>query len=65
MSFFAPDAVWERLAGDERVRGLTAIRGVVEDLYRPYEEFETEMKEQLDLMYRDRSEALKAVGIDE
>jgi ketosteroid isomerase-like protein len=49
MSFFAPDAVWEGLAGDERLRGLTAIRGVVEDLYRPYEEFEMEMEEFCDL----------------
>jgi ketosteroid isomerase-like protein len=50
MSLFAPDAVWEGLApGDERLRGLTAIRGVVEDLLRPYEEVEAEVEELLDL----------------
>jgi ketosteroid isomerase-like protein len=50
MSFFAPDAVWEGLgAGDERLRGLTAIRGMLEDWLRPYEEYEMEVEELMDL----------------
>jgi ketosteroid isomerase-like protein len=46
MSFFAPDAVWEALgAGDERLRGLTAIRGMLEDWFRPYDDYEIEVEE--------------------
>jgi ketosteroid isomerase-like protein len=46
MSFFAPDAVWEALgAGDERLRGLTAIRGMLEDWLRPYEKYEAKVEE--------------------
>jgi ketosteroid isomerase-like protein len=49
-SFFAPDAVWEALgAGDERLRGPTAIRTMLEDWFRPYEEYGVEVEEQLDL----------------
>jgi ketosteroid isomerase-like protein len=50
MNFFAPDAEWEALgAGDERLRGLTAIRGMLEDWFRPYEEYEMEVEELVDL----------------
>jgi ketosteroid isomerase-like protein len=50
MSFFAPDAVWEALgAGDERLRGLTPIRAMLEDWFRPYEEYQAEVEELLDL----------------
>jgi ketosteroid isomerase-like protein len=50
MSFFAPDAVWDALGpGDERLRGLTAIRAMLEDWFRPYEEYEAEVEELLDL----------------
>jgi ketosteroid isomerase-like protein len=50
MSFFAPDAEWEALgAGDERLRGLTAIRAMLEDWFRPYEEYEMEVEELVDL----------------
>jgi ketosteroid isomerase-like protein len=50
MSFFAPDAVWEALgAGDERLLGLTAIRGMLEDWFRPYDDYEIEVEELLDL----------------
>jgi ketosteroid isomerase-like protein len=46
MYFFAPDAVWEALgAGDERLRGPTAIRAMLEDWFRPYEEYEMEVEE--------------------
>jgi ketosteroid isomerase-like protein len=50
MSFFAPDAMWEALgAGDERLRGLTAIRGMLEDWLRPYEEYQVDAEEVVDL----------------
>jgi ketosteroid isomerase-like protein len=52
MSFFAPDAVWEALGpGDERLRGPTAIRGMLEDWFGPYEQYEVEVEELLDLGY--------------
>jgi hypothetical protein len=50
MSYVAPDAVWDALGpGDEHVRGLTAIRAMLEDWFRPYEEYEAEVDELLDL----------------
>jgi ketosteroid isomerase-like protein len=51
MSFFAPNAVWDRplAPGDERLRGRTAIRGWLEESFRPYEEWEMEVEELLDL----------------
>jgi ketosteroid isomerase-like protein len=50
MSFFAPDAVWDGLGpGDERLRGLTAIRAMLVDWFRPYEEYEAEVEALLDL----------------
>jgi ketosteroid isomerase-like protein len=50
MSFFAPDAVWEALgAGDEHLQGLTPIRGMLEDWFRPYDDYEIEVEELLDL----------------
>jgi ketosteroid isomerase-like protein len=50
MNFFAPDAVWEALgAGDERLRGLTPIRGMLEDWLRPYDNYEIDVKELVDL----------------
>jgi ketosteroid isomerase-like protein len=50
MNFFVPEAAWEALgAGDERLRGLTAIRAMLEDWFRPYEEYEAEVEELLDL----------------
>jgi ketosteroid isomerase-like protein len=50
MSFFAPEAVWDALGpGDERLRGPTAIRGMLEDWFRPYEDYEVELEELLDL----------------
>jgi ketosteroid isomerase-like protein len=50
MSFFAPDAVWDALGpGDERLRGPTAIRAMLEDWFRPYEEYEAEVEDLLDL----------------
>jgi ketosteroid isomerase-like protein len=52
MSFFAPDAVWEALGpGDERLSGPTAIRGMLEDWFGPYEQYEVEVEELLDLGY--------------
>jgi ketosteroid isomerase-like protein len=51
MSFFASDAVWDRplAPGDERLRGRTAIRGWLEESFRPYEEWAMEVEELLDL----------------
>jgi ketosteroid isomerase-like protein len=50
MNFFAPDAVWEALgAGDERLRGLTPIRGMLEDWLRPYEDYQIDVEEVVDL----------------
>jgi ketosteroid isomerase-like protein len=50
MKFFVPDAVWEALgAGDERLRGLTAIRGMLEDWLRPYEDYQLDVEELVDL----------------
>jgi hypothetical protein len=49
MTLFAPDAAREALgAGDERLRGLTAIRGMLEDWLRPYEEYETDVEQLVD-----------------
>jgi ketosteroid isomerase-like protein len=46
MSFFASDAVRETLgADDERLRGRTAIRAMLEDWFRPCEEYEAETEE--------------------
>jgi ketosteroid isomerase-like protein len=50
MNFFAPDAVWEALgAGDERLRGLAPIRRMLEDWLRPYDNYEMDVKELVDL----------------
>jgi ketosteroid isomerase-like protein len=50
VNFFVPDAVWEALgAGDERLRGQAAIRGMLEDWLRPYEDYEIEVEQLLDL----------------
>jgi uncharacterized protein (TIGR02246 family) len=50
MNFFIPDALWEALgAGDERLRGLTAIRGMLEDWLRPYEDYQIDVAEVMDL----------------
>jgi ketosteroid isomerase-like protein len=50
MSCVASDAVWDALGpGDERVRGLTAIRAMLEDWFRPYEEYEAEIEELMGL----------------
>ena len=49
ISSFAPDAVWEATGVAEQVRGLTAIRGHVEDNLRPYEEYQVRLEEFLDL----------------
>jgi uncharacterized protein (TIGR02246 family) len=51
MSLFAPDAVWDRplAPGDEALRGLTAIRGWLEESFRPYEEWDMEVQELRDL----------------
>jgi ketosteroid isomerase-like protein len=49
MAFFAPEARWDALgAGDERLRGLTAIRGMLEDWFRPYDDYEMEVEELVD-----------------
>ena len=48
MSFFAPDAVWESTYL-EASEGVAAIRGVFEDLARPFEQLEVEVEEILDL----------------
>jgi ketosteroid isomerase-like protein len=48
-SSFAPDAVWEATGVAERLRGLTAIRGHLEDNLRPYEEYQVRLEEFLDL----------------
>ena len=49
MSSFAPDAVWEATGVAEHLRGLTAIRGHLEDNLRPYEEYQVRLEEFLDL----------------
>jgi ketosteroid isomerase-like protein len=49
MSSFAPDAECEATGVAEHVRGLTAIRGHVEDLLRPYEEYQVRLEEFVDL----------------
>ena len=49
ISSFAPDAVWEATGVAEHVRGLTAIRGHLEDNRRPYEEYQLQVEELLDL----------------
>lgn len=51
MSFFAPDAVWERplAPGDEDLRGLAAIRGWLEESFPPYAEWNMEVQELVDL----------------
>jgi ketosteroid isomerase-like protein len=48
VSFFAPDAVWESTYL-EASEGVAAIRGVFEDLARPFEQLEVEVEEILDL----------------
>jgi ketosteroid isomerase-like protein len=49
MNFFVPEAAWEALgAGDERLQGLTAIRGMLEDWFRPYDDYEMEVEELVD-----------------
>ena len=47
LTFYAPDAVWELRAGGT-FKGLAAIRGLWEDYYAAYEEFEIEVEELLD-----------------
>src|SRR5262249_31577530 len=37
--------------GDERLSGPTAIRGMLEDWFGPYEQYEVEVEELLDLGY--------------
>jgi ketosteroid isomerase-like protein len=50
MSLFARDAGWEATGpGAEQLRGLTAIRGHLEDNLRPYEEYQVRLEEFLDL----------------
>jgi ketosteroid isomerase-like protein len=50
MKFFAPEAVWEALGvGDERLRGLTAIRGMLEDWLGSYEDYQMDVEELVDL----------------
>jgi ketosteroid isomerase-like protein len=50
MSLFDRDAVWEATGlGAEHLRGLTAIRGHLEDNLRPYEEYKVRLEEFLDL----------------
>jgi ketosteroid isomerase-like protein len=49
-SFFAHEAIWDALGpGDERLEGLAPIRAMLEDWFRPYEEYELEMEELLAL----------------
>src|SRR5262249_53744593 len=46
MGFFAPEAVWDAFGpGDERLRGPTAIRAMLEDWFPPYEEYEVDSTE--------------------
>jgi ketosteroid isomerase-like protein len=50
ISSLAPDAVWEATGpGAEHLRGLTAIRGHLEDNLRPYEEYHVRLEQSLDL----------------
>jgi ketosteroid isomerase-like protein len=49
ISSFAPDAAWEATGVAEHFRGLTAIRGHLEDDLRPYEEYQVRLEEFLDL----------------
>ena len=49
MSSFAPDAVWEAAGVAEHLRGLTAIRGHLEDNLLPYEEYQVRLEEFLDV----------------
>jgi uncharacterized protein (TIGR02246 family) len=49
MSFFAPDAVWEAMAGLGTHKGTAEIRRFFEDWLGAYEEFEVEPEEILDL----------------
>jgi ketosteroid isomerase-like protein len=49
MSFYAPDAVLESMAMATGFEGAAAIRGLFEDMLRPYEEWEIEAEEILDL----------------
>jgi ketosteroid isomerase-like protein len=49
MSFFARDAVFDALFPEEHLRGRTAIRRRIEDWRRPYEEYDSQVEELLDL----------------
>jgi ketosteroid isomerase-like protein len=48
-SWFAPDAVWEAVSLGTSFEGVAAIRGFFEDWLAPYEEYEIEPEEILDL----------------
>jgi ketosteroid isomerase-like protein len=48
-SFYAPDAVWEAVSLGTSFEGVAAIRGFLEDWLRPYEQYELEPEEILDL----------------
>ncbi len=49
MGFYAPDAVVDSMAMATGFEGVAAIRGLFEDMLRPYEEWEIEAEEILDL----------------
>jgi ketosteroid isomerase-like protein len=49
MSFYAPDAVVDSMGMLTSFEGVAAIRGFFEDMQRPYEEWEVEAEEILDL----------------
>jgi ketosteroid isomerase-like protein len=49
MRIFAPDIVWESLDGLGIFEGTSAVRGFLEDFRSPYESFETEPGEILDM----------------
>ncbi|TMM20221.1 MAG: nuclear transport factor 2 family protein [Actinobacteria bacterium] len=49
MKFFAPDAVWEAVSLGTSFEGVPAIRGFFEDWLGPYEDYEMQPDEILDL----------------
>jgi ketosteroid isomerase-like protein len=52
LSFFAPEPVWDMSAmGTGTFEGPAAIRGLLEDWVAPYDEWEIEVEEWLDLGY--------------
>jgi len=49
MGFYAPDAVWENVAGLGTFEGAAAIRGFFEDWMGVYEEYGMALEETVDL----------------